>query len=131
MADVEYSLDGGSTWETPVGDAWPTESGRHIVRLEFREAPYSRRVMVRVSGTDADTYQVRSITVKGKRLPQEMSLSGGATSPVSTVKPRRFSQEAEPTVESGELAVWYKPTTGQVWLVYNDAAAGNVLVELD
>lgn len=131
MAEVEYSVDGGSTWETPVGDAWPSETGRYILRLEFRDAPFSRRVMVRVTGTDADTYQVRSITIKGKKRYQEASLASGAASPVSTVKPRRFSQETEPVIESGELAVWHKPTTGQVWLVYNDAHEGNVLVEVD
>lgn len=73
MADVAYSIDGGSTFVTPIGDAWPTTTGLHLVRLEFKNAAYARRVIIRITSTDGDTWSVRFIVVKGEREPQEMS----------------------------------------------------------
>jgi hypothetical protein len=75
MAAVAYSVDGGTTWVTPVGDAWPTTSGVHLIRHELKNAPLTRRIMVRVTGTDDDTYGVRQIVIKGEREPQEKSLT--------------------------------------------------------
>lgn len=75
MADVEYSMDGGTTWlPTTDGDPWPAKSGEHIVRRRTRKAPYGSRMMVRVTSTDADNWGVRMITVKGSARPQEESL---------------------------------------------------------
>lgn len=131
MATVLYSLDGGATWETPIGDPWPTTAGRHIVRLEFRDAPLSRRVMLLIQSTDADAWQVRSIVLKGVKIPQEVSLGTPTAITVSPVILRRFSQESEPTIEVGELAAWRQPSTGRVWLLYRDTAKGNIMVEVN
>jgi len=75
MAEIAYSIDGGTTWVTPVGDPWPSTSGLALVRHELKNAPLARRIMVRVTGTDADTYGVRQIIIKGEREPQEASLT--------------------------------------------------------
>ena len=130
MATIYYSVDGGETWTQPKGDAWPSTAGRHIIRREFRDAPYSRRVMVRITSTDADVWQVRKIAIKGQIEPQEAS-TGASTSIEDTVVPRRFSQETEPTIDSGELAVWHIPSTGKVWFLYNDVQEGNLRIEPD
>lgn len=77
MADVYYSMDGGSTWRlTTHGDRWPasSDSGEHIVRRRTREAPYGTRMIVKVESTDADNWGIRSITVKGEPRAQEESL---------------------------------------------------------
>lgn len=129
MANVYYSTDSGETWQTATGDAWPTTSGKHIVRLHLRDAPYSRRIMVMIQSTDADSWSVRHIIIKGKIAPQEAAL-GTATAVVERVTPRRFSQETQPVIEAGELAIWYIPSTGTDWLLYNDTE-GYVKVEMD
>lgn len=130
MATIYVSFDAGATWEQTIGDSWPSTAGRHIVRREFRDAPYSRRVMVRVTSTDDDTWELRHIIVKGQIEPQEASM-GTPTSVEDTVVPRRFSQESEPTIDSGELAIWHVPSTGKVWFLYNDIQEGNVRIEPD
>ncbi len=73
MAAVAYSTDGGTTWVTPVGDTWPVTTGLHLVRLEFKNAVYARRVIIRITSTDGDVWSVRFIVLKGERKPQEMS----------------------------------------------------------
>ena len=74
-AVVTYSLDGGATFKTPKGDTWPSTTGLHLVRLETLDAAYSRRIIVRITSTDADVWGVRQIILKGQREPQEASLT--------------------------------------------------------
>jgi len=75
MADVYYSLNGGTDWIKAIdGDAWPQKSGEHIVRRRVRKNPLNPRIMVKVESTDADNYGIRAITVKGPAEPQEESL---------------------------------------------------------
>jgi hypothetical protein len=39
-------------------------------------------------------------------------------------KPRRVSQEGQPTPASGELLMWFKPTGNRLRIVYNDPVGG-------
>ena len=74
MASVSYSIDGGDSWVTPGGDSWPSTTGLHLVRFDI-DAAFSRRIMVKVTSTDALSWGVRSIIVKGQKEPQEASLT--------------------------------------------------------
>ncbi len=130
MATVYYSTDAGATWDSATGDPWPVTAGKHIVRLHLRDAPYSRRIMVMIQSTDALSWSVRHIIIKGRKAPQEAAL-GSATAVTARVTPRRFAQETQPVIEAGELAIWYIPSTEVEWLLYNDPTQGYVKVELD
>lgn len=43
---------------------------------------------------------------------------------------RRIVAAAEPTLEEGELAIWYDSENDQIWLYLNDPTGGMVRVEL-
>ena len=45
-------------------------------------------------------------------------------------KPLRVSQEGQPTPEVGTSLIWRKPSTNQVFLVYNDPDEGVKQAEL-
>ncbi len=130
MANVYFSTDAGATWQSATGDPWPSTAGKHIVRLHLKDAPYSRRIMVMIQSTDADSWSVRAIIIKGQKAPQEAAL-GTATAVAARITPRRFSQETQPVIEAGELAAWHIPSTGKVWLLYNDVENGYLKVEID
>jgi len=74
MADIFYSLDGGTTYhKTEGGDPWPQKSGEYIVRRRVRRNPLNPRIRVQITSTDADNWGIRQTTVKGQAEPQEES----------------------------------------------------------
>ncbi len=73
-AVVEYSIDNGDSWVEPGGDTWPSTTGLHLVRFDIGAA-FSRRIMVRVTSTDALVWGIREILIKGTKEPQESSLT--------------------------------------------------------
>ena len=45
-------------------------------------------------------------------------------------KPRRLSQSAQPTPQSGEMLIWRDSDDGKTYIVYNDPTSGGRKVEM-
>lgn len=71
---VSYSLDNGLTWNSDfTGDEWPTDVGLHQMRLSFPSGTRTYRVLIKIEGTDSDTWGLRSMVLKATGIPQEKS----------------------------------------------------------
>jgi hypothetical protein len=75
----------------------------------------------------------------GESFSIPAGLNGGKLRPDGTIDMntlssplllRRVRQAAEPTPAAGEILIWSDSDDDSVWLVYNDADAGVVTIQL-
>jgi hypothetical protein len=79
---ISYSIDtlkfsdGGKTWETTVypANAWPLTAGEHTVRLRLEVGEYSEDLMLKFTSTDAETWGIKWIEVRGDEKDQHHPL---------------------------------------------------------
>lgn len=72
MATAAISTDGGTTWTTITGDAWPTTTGKPItVRLACAAGTIGDHLLLRLTSSDADTWWIRAVRVRGRMIEQE------------------------------------------------------------
>lgn len=123
---LEISHDGGSA--EAVQDFALPSSGSDVLRYVVKSVGSGSRLQAKISDSGTDDYGIRAVAIYGETLPERTTL-GEDVSYEAILRPRPVSQETQPTPAAGELLAWYQPSTGRVWLVYNDATAGVVAAE--
>lgn len=88
-----------------------------------------------IRGTGASaSVTIRGVIVSGGRAVQNnnntpVRLAGVQMSGTDSwhhIYPRRYSQESRPTLPEGARAIWRKPSTNEVKILYNDPDEGHV-----